>query len=220
MVGGQVSGFRFQISAGTIASTALHAAILLAVLKAVFPAATPTELPSPLPMMVQMVSSAALPQKEVVSRQSPVASKKVVREKVATKKALTPKPVKPTSSTTQNTKHTPLSTQHATLTSPSLLAPSPSPTTAPQFDAAYLHNPAPDYPAAAKRRRMQGLVMLSVAVTAEGRAESVTLKQSSGFAPLDNAAIAAVKQWRFVPAKQADTPVAASVIVPVEFALR
>jgi protein TonB len=56
-------------------------------------------------------------------------------------------------------------------------------------------------------------------VSAEGRAASVSLKQSSGFAPLDAAAENAVRRWRFIPAKRGETPVAASVVVPVEFRL-
>jgi protein TonB len=36
---------------------------------------------------------------------------------------------------------------------------------------------------------------------------------------LDDAARLAVSNWRFVPARQGDTPVTAWVVVPVRFAL-
>jgi protein TonB len=91
--------------------------------------------------------------------------------------------------------------------------------TKPSFDADYLQNPAPDYPAHAKRRRMQGTVMLDVAVSVNGAARNVRIAQSSGHAPLDTAASDAVKRWKFVPAKRGSTAVAARVMVPIEFRL-
>ena len=89
--------------------------------------------------------------------------------------------------------------------------------TDPVFDAAYLNNPAPYYPRSAKRRGIQGEVLLEVAVKTDGSAASVLVSHSSGHAVLDRAALAAVKNWRFIPAKKSGKSVAASVLVPVEF---
>jgi protein TonB len=36
---------------------------------------------------------------------------------------------------------------------------------------------------------------------------------------LDEAAVSAVEGWRFVPAKRGDTPVASTVMVPINFKL-
>jgi protein TonB len=47
----------------------------------------------------------------------------------------------------------------------------------------------------------------------------VRLHTSSGSSLLDDAAIAAVNKWRFVPARQGGNPVAAWVQVPVAFKL-
>ena len=48
-------------------------------------------------------------------------------------------------------------------------APAPAPVTVPpQFDAAYLRNPPPAYPALARRYREQGKVLLRVYVSAAG----------------------------------------------------
>jgi protein TonB len=91
--------------------------------------------------------------------------------------------------------------------------------TMPQFTAAYLHNPAPDYPAMARRQGMEGRVLLKVAVTAQGKAAQVLLHRSSGFPLLDNAARKAVQRWQFVPAKRGDKAVYAEVVVPVQFKL-
>lgn len=91
--------------------------------------------------------------------------------------------------------------------------------TPPQFSAAYLNNPAPDYPRLSKKLREQGTVRLRVEVSASGLAASVAVSQSSGYPRLDEAAVAAVKRWKFIAAKQGNQPVAAQVIVPLVFAL-
>ena len=91
--------------------------------------------------------------------------------------------------------------------------------TPPSFNAAYLDNPSPLYPAIAKRAGEQGKVVLRVRVDASGRAESVEIQASSGSPRLDQAALETVKRWRFVPARQGDQAVVASVLVPITFSL-
>ncbi len=71
----------------------------------------------------------------------------------------------------------------------------------------------------AKSRGWTGKVMLRVQVSAQGLSDSVAVDQSSGHEILDEAAVEAVKQWRFIPAKRGETPVASSVIVPIIFNL-
>jgi len=89
----------------------------------------------------------------------------------------------------------------------------------PVFDADYLNNPAPHYPEIAKRRAIQGKVLLSVVVKTDGTAALVEISRSSGSQILDSAALDAVKSWRFIPAKSRGKSVEASVIVPIEFKL-
>ncbi|OQW73370.1 MAG: energy transducer TonB [Proteobacteria bacterium ST_bin11] len=88
------------------------------------------------------------------------------------------------------------------------------------FRANYAHNPKPDYPMIAKSRGWQGKVLLRVQVSAEGLSDSVAVDRSSGHEMLDESAVEAVKQWKFIPAKRGETPVASSVIVPIIFTLR
>jgi len=88
-----------------------------------------------------------------------------------------------------------------------------------RFDADYLHNPKPVYPGLSRRLGEEGKVLLKVHVTAQGSAEQVEIHGSSGFPRLDQAARDAVWRWRFVPARRGEEPVAASVIVPITFAL-
>lgn len=89
-----------------------------------------------------------------------------------------------------------------------------------RFDADYLRNPAPSYPAISRRMREEGKVTLRVLVTPHGTAESVEVKTSSGAARnLIEAASRTVRQWRFVPARRGDTAVQSWVLVPIIFKL-
>ena len=88
------------------------------------------------------------------------------------------------------------------------------------FKANYLTNPKPEYPSIAKSRGWTGKVMLRVQVSPEGTANAVEVETSSGHEMLDEAAIEAVKKWKFIPAKKGETAVASAVIVPIVFSLR
>lgn len=98
-------------------------------------------------------------------------------------------------------------------------APVPVAVIAARFDADYLHNPKPVYPALSRRLSEEGKVLLKVRVSAQGAALEVAIAKSSGFARLDAAAMEAVGRWRFVPARRGDEPVDSSVAVPITFAL-
>lgn len=89
----------------------------------------------------------------------------------------------------------------------------------PIFDAVYLNNPRPIYPSAARDGGVQGKVLLEVNVTKQGVAGEIVVSSSSGFEVLDDAALSAVRQWRFIPAKKGAEIVEAKVVVPVEFKL-
>lgn len=99
-------------------------------------------------------------------------------------------------------------------------APRPAPLVQPRFHADYLDNPEPPYPAISRRMGEEGEVRLRVLVDPGGNAQRVELERSSGYPRLDQAALDTVKRWRFVPARQGDQPVAAWVIVPIQFTLR
>lgn len=83
----------------------------------------------------------------------------------------------------------------------------------------YGRNPEPPYPLLARRRHQEGLVVLGVRVTTQGRAAAVALKKSSGFPLLDEAAIQAVRDWEFQPARVGSTAVESDIEVPVRFRL-
>lgn len=81
-------------------------------------------------------------------------------------------------------------------------------------------NPKPFYPAVARQRGMQGLVLLRVDVNIRGKVSSIELKKSSGYRLLDHAALASVKQWQFIPAKKDNQVIASIVEVPIRFELK
>ncbi|WP_374481161.1 energy transducer TonB [Zoogloea sp.] len=90
----------------------------------------------------------------------------------------------------------------------------------PRFDAAYLSNPAPEYPRLSRRMGEEGRVLLKVQVGADGRPTDVSVFKSSGFTRLDESARDTVlHSWRFVPARQGDQTVAGTVKVPIDFTL-
>ena len=102
---------------------------------------------------------------------------------------------------------------------PAPVAVTPAPVVPPSFNAAYLRNPPPAYPMMSRRRGEQGTVILRVYVGADGAAQKVLVRATSGYERLDQAAHDAVHQWRFVPARQGEQAVAAWVLVPIRFAL-
>lgn len=89
----------------------------------------------------------------------------------------------------------------------------------PKFGAAYLHNPPPQYPMVSRRIGEEGRVLLRVLVSEKGDAKQVEIENGSGSTRLDKAAMDAVKNWRFIPAKRNNEPISAFVIVPIQFSL-
>lgn len=95
-----------------------------------------------------------------------------------------------------------------------------SPVTAARFDADYLNNPPPAYPALSRRLGEAGEVRLKVRVSATGLPARIELAHSSGSERLDRAARDAVARWRFIPARQGEHDVEDWVLVPIIFRLQ
>lgn len=106
------------------------------------------------------------------------------------------------------------------VSSPPAVAAAPVADTEPDYRAAYLHNPRPSYPMAARRMGWEGRVVLNIEVLAEGTCGAVNVFQSSGHEILDNAALRTVKAWRFMPATRAGRPVTQWFKVPIQFSLK
>jgi TonB family protein len=84
----------------------------------------------------------------------------------------------------------------------------------------YSENPKPLYPQEARKKGYEGEVLLRVEVLSNGRVGEIEVRRSSGHEVLDRSAVAAVKQWKFVPAKKGETQVSVWVNIPVTFQLR
>jgi protein TonB len=82
-----------------------------------------------------------------------------------------------------------------------------------------LNNPPPKYPARAVRRREEGVVELKILVEPDGTAGKVTVVKSSGHRALDKAAIEAVEQWKFKPARRGSTPIRGYALQSISFKL-
>ena len=83
----------------------------------------------------------------------------------------------------------------------------------------YADNPPPAYPERARRNGWSGEVLVKVAVDASGEVTATDLENSSGYPILDAAAIAAVRDWHFVPARQGSRTLPGEVLVPIRFRL-
>jgi protein TonB len=77
----------------------------------------------------------------------------------------------------------------------------------------------PTYPPEALRARTQGSVVLSLVVTADGLPADIRVIRSLS-ADLDQAAIEAVREWRFRPGRRGDTAVNVLVTIVLDFSIR
>lgn len=84
-----------------------------------------------------------------------------------------------------------------------------------------VHRVAPVYPDEARRRDIEGLVVVEAILDREGRIEADSVKVIRSIPALDEAALTAVRQWRFRAARD-DQGRALRVIleVPIRFVLR
>ena len=75
----------------------------------------------------------------------------------------------------------------------------------------------PEYPRLARLRRLQGVVILEVTVDRQGDVANVTVLRSAE--GLDEAAVEAVRQWRYEPTVMNGTPVSVVLTETVRFQL-
>jgi len=83
----------------------------------------------------------------------------------------------------------------------------------------YRENTPPIYPAIAKLRGYEGVVLVNAEILPDGRVGSMAISKSSGYTILDKSAMEAVKLWKFEPAKKAGKPFAVRVKLPIKFVL-
>lgn len=98
-------------------------------------------------------------------------------------------------------------------------APAPAKVVLPTSDAEYLNNPKPPYPPMSKRLNEQGNVMVRIYIDADGLPQKAELQRTSGFERLDQAALAVVMKWRYVPGKRGGVPEAMWMGTTIKFIL-
>jgi len=81
-----------------------------------------------------------------------------------------------------------------------------------------LRTQSPVYPDSLRRDGISGMVSISATIDENGAVVSTTVTKStnSGF---DSAALAAVANWKFKPAKKGGQAVAVTVVLPVRFSI-
>lgn len=89
----------------------------------------------------------------------------------------------------------------------------------PSSDARYLQNPTPPYPPISRRMGEQGKTTIRVFIGVDGQPQQAEIAKSSGFDRLDQAAMATVMRWRFVPGKRGGVPEAMWFNVPINWVL-
>ncbi|WP_347987578.1 energy transducer TonB [Methylomonas sp. AM2-LC] len=216
------------ILSATLAAALLHGCLLFWYVNR--PAPLPFSAAAPLPMIDMMLSAPPSPAvNQPITPPTPVPPKEVKKTDPKPLKKPKPKP-KPLPSETKvkqvevqkdepdtapPTSSAPPTENHERAASPRNDTYTPA-----NSDANYLNNPKPVYPMVARQRHWEGLVILRVYITADGHAAQVNVQRSSGHEELDESALEAVKNWRFVPAKRGEFAEASWASVPIDFSLQ
>jgi periplasmic protein TonB len=221
---------RFTAGAALLFSVAMHSLLLLCA--AQYKTATFIQLPNPVKptvqapvVMVFLTEPAAsaqatllpVPSREL--RTSPQSVKQVAHE--LTDIANLAAPIVATSQVIAN------ATEQSRTDRPAVPVGAPSAPRQPDPQATptqvarpdYAYNPQPDYPMLLREQGVGGVVWLRVWVDSEGQPAEIKLSKGSGYRLLDDAALRAVKLWRFIPAKHGEQRLASWVEFPIRFKL-
>ena len=170
------------------------------------------DTPKPTPVQPRPTPQPAVTKQQNTVPIQPATASKPVSQATLTSAATATNAIEATAPAAQAAPAVPPAQSPAKETAPSIVPP--------RFDAAYLSNPAPDYPRLSRRLGEEGRVLLKVHVGVDGKPVEVTVARSSGFPRLDDSARDTVlHSWRFVPAHQGEQAVAGTVKVPIDFTL-
>ena len=183
------------------------------------PAPTPTTIPSPRPTKPVPAPVPDVPAPvDVVVQSKPVATPPAVSA-----------PVPPPADVAPQSPSPPAVAADAEATAAEAQVAIAQPTRAPVARAPERSEPpaliersrvAPIYPRASRRAGEAGTVVLRLTVGVSGTVLATDVLSSSGFDRLDQAAQAAVRQWRFSPGTRQGVPVELSIQVPIRFELQ
>lgn len=128
----------------------------------------------------------------------------------------TPAPNAPTGAVVPQTAPAPIA---APVAAAPAAPPAPASVQLPSSDADYLQNPRPPYPSISRRLNEQGKTTVRVLIGADGQPQRAEIAKSSGFSRLDDAALATVMRWRYVPGKRGGVAEAMWFNVPINWVL-
>jgi protein TonB len=215
---------RTRISpASLIGVTFAHAGLLGLLLLA---PATPEPITPPRPLMVSLIEpQVETPQPQSKPEPRPQPPKPVAKPLPTPVLAAKPTPSPIPQPVAETPEPTPVPEPvHDVLPPPAPVAEAPKPAPpapTPPRPADYLNNPKPPYPHLSRRLGEEGTVRLNILVNPDGSVARLELARSSGHPRLDRSAMDTVQSsWKFEPARQGGKPVAAWVIVPIQFTLR
>jgi protein TonB len=83
-----------------------------------------------------------------------------------------------------------------------------------------IYAPRPLYPRQARCNNWEGAVLVEIRIGPDGRVQTATVLQSSGYPVLDWAARKAIQKWRYRPARKNGVAVASHLQVRVKFVLK
>ena len=83
----------------------------------------------------------------------------------------------------------------------------------------FLHRVMPSYPPFARKLEKEGAVLLRVAINEEGRVVDVEILKKGGFG-FDEAAVKAIKESTFIPAKRDGRSFSCKALLPIRFELK
>jgi len=189
-------------------------------------------------LAIALLMSARTPREVVVDAQPMFLSVLDAPAPVAPPKALPPPPTLkappppllqvPLIAPEPSASPSPLVAQAAVLPPPEPVAEPPQPPappvasgprTLPPSAVQFLVPPAPVYSRISYQRRESGKAVVRVRIDEAGMPSEVQIATSSGFARLDDSAIAAVRNARFKPCVENGVAIAGWAFVPIEFAL-
>ncbi|WP_082605511.1 energy transducer TonB [Curvibacter sp. PAE-UM] len=131
----------------------------------------------------------------------------------------TPQPVTATAPAPAVAQAAPAAIEASTVAAAPAAPPAPARIELPSSDAAYLNNPKPSYPPLSRRLGEQGKVVVRVLIGVDGTAQQAEIRSSSGYDRLDQAALATVRSWRYVPGRRNGMAEAMWFNVPINFVL-
>ena len=163
--------------------------------------------PPPPPPSAQPVSKETPKQQPVVAVPRPLIQ--IAPQQINVPVAVDPQPAPPSPEPVRKTR---------TSTEPATAA--PSVVQGGNLDGRMVSGKPPRYPIESRRKKEQGTVLLSLVLGIDGAVEQISVNRSSGFPRLDNAALDAVRRWRWEPVLRSGAVVKVRGLVEIPFVLQ